>query len=216
MSSIFNEVDEELRRERLKQVWERYSVFIVGIALLIIIGVGGWRGYEWWQAKRAAEAGAVFEQAVTLVAEGKYQEAEEAFARIAADDTAYRTLAKFRHAGELARRDRDAAVKIFDSLVADTAVPAPLQDLARVRGGMLLVDTASLDDMRARMEPATAGGRVFRHSARELMAFAAWKAGNATATKQWFDAIMADQQTPLGVRTRVEMLMALSAPQAGS
>ena len=23
--------------------------------LLVVVGVGGWRGYEWWQAKQAAE-----------------------------------------------------------------------------------------------------------------------------------------------------------------
>ena len=48
------------------------------------------------------------------------------------------------------------------------------------------------------------------------MAFAAWRAGNGSAIKQWFDAIVSDPETPSGVRTRVEMLMALSAPEARS
>jgi hypothetical protein len=216
VSDIFNEVDEELRRERLRAFWERYGGTIIGVALLIVIAVGGWRGYQWWEAKKASEAGAIFENAVTLASEGKHDEAEAAFARIAGEGSAYKTLAKLRQAAEMARRDRDGAVKIYDSLVTDGAAGPSLQDLARIRGGMLLLDTASLDDMRTRVEPATAGGRVFRHSARELMAFAAWKAGNAAATKQWYDAIVADPETPVGVRTRTEMLMALSAPEAGS
>ena len=216
MSDVFNEIDEELRRERLKQLWDRYSLFIIAAAVLIVLAVGGWRGYEWWQARKAAAAGAVFEQAVILVSEGKYEEAEAAFGRIVAEGSAYRVLAKFRQAGEMARRDRDGAVKLYDSLVSDSSIGEALQDLARLRGGMALADTASLDDMRQRLEPATAGGRVFRHSARELMAFSAWRAGNQTAIKQWFDAMVADPQTPLGIRTRAEMLMALSSPQAGT
>jgi hypothetical protein len=38
---------------------------------------------------------------------------------------------------------------------------------------------------------------------------AAWRAGDATAAKRWFDLIMTDAQTPAATRSRVEMLMAL-------
>jgi hypothetical protein len=216
VSDIFNEVDEELRRERLRQVWERYGVYVIAVALIVILGVGGWRGYQWWQARQAAQAGATFETAVTLASEGKYDEAEAAFGRIADEGTAYSVLARLRQAAEMARRDRAGAAKLYDNLVADSRIGPVMQDLARVRGGMILVDTATLEEMGQRLEPATAPGRVFRHSARELMAFAAWRAGNSTATKRWYDAILADPESPLGIRTRTEMLMALSAPDAGS
>ena len=216
MADIFNEVDEELRRERLKQFWDRYGWAVIGVALLIILGVGGWRGYQWWEARKAAEAGAIFEQAVTLASEGKHDEAQAAFARIGSEATAYRVLARMREAAELGRKDRDGAVKIYDSLAVDATIGPVLQDLARVRAAMLEIDTARLDQMKARLEPATAADRVFRHSARELMAFAAWRAGDAAATKQWFDTIVGDPETPAGIRTRTEMLMALTAPGAGS
>lgn len=216
MSDIFNEVDEEIRRERLKQFWSRYGGYVVAVALLVIIGVGGWRGYQWWHAKKAAEAGAVFESAILLASEGKNDEAEAAFGRIAEEGTAYRVLARLRQASELARKDRPGAVKLYDLLVADAKVDGTMQDLARVRGAMLMVDTAPLEEMRARLEPATEGGRIFRHSARELMMFSAWRVGNAAAVKQWSDALVADPETPVGIRTRTEMLMALPAPDARS
>lgn len=216
MSDIFNEVDEELRRQRLKDFWNRYQIFIIGAALIIILGVGGWRGYEWWQAKRAAESGAVFESAVALAADGKYEDAEKAFGKIADENTAYRVLARLRQAGELARRDRDGAVKIYDALVAEPGIGVVMQDLARVRGAQLLLDTATAGDMKTRLSGATEAGRVFRHTAREILAFASWRAGDAPGIKQWFDTIIADTDTPPGVRTRVEMLMSLSPPEAKS
>ncbi len=63
MSDIFREVDEEVRREKLKQLWERHSNLIVALALLIVLGVGGWRGYDWWETRKSAESGAAFEAA---------------------------------------------------------------------------------------------------------------------------------------------------------
>ncbi len=41
MSDIFGEVDEEVRRERLQQLWDKYSVYIIIVAVLIVAGIGG-------------------------------------------------------------------------------------------------------------------------------------------------------------------------------
>jgi hypothetical protein len=217
VADIFQEVDEEVRRERLKQLWERHSSLIVAVAVLIVVAVGGWRGYQWWESKKAAEAGAVFESAVKLAAEGKQLEAEEAFARIAAEGAGgYRTLARLRHAGQLAARDRDSAVKAYDDIVATGNTPTGLADVARLKAAMLLVDRAPLDEMRRRLEPLTAGDQAFRHTARELLAFTAWRLGDLAAAKQWLQAIVADPETPQGTRSRTEMLLALAAPEAKS
>ncbi len=212
MSDIFQEVDEEVRRERLNKLWERYGSYLIFVCVFVIAGVALWRGYEWWQGKKAAEAGAAFEQAVTLAETGKQQEAEAAFARIASDGTAgYRVLARLREAGQLARTDSKAAVAAYDGIAADPAAGQVMQDLAAVRAGMLLVDTAPYPDMRARLEPLTAGDRAFRHSARELLALAAWKSGDIAAARQWTDLIMTDPQTPSGTRSRAQVLSELIA-----
>jgi hypothetical protein len=58
VSELFDEVDEDVRRDQLKKLWDQYSIYIVAGALLIIAAVGGWRGYEYLEAKKAAEAGA--------------------------------------------------------------------------------------------------------------------------------------------------------------
>ena len=108
MSDIFREVDEEVRREQLKKLWQRYGNHVVAAAILVVAAVAAWRGYGWWEAKRAAEAGAAFEAAGNLADAGKLSEAEVAFARIAADGTAsYRHLARVREAAALAHPFRE-------------------------------------------------------------------------------------------------------------
>ena len=210
MADIFQEVDEEVRREQLKRLWERYGNFIIAACVLVVVGVGAWRGYEWWEAKKAAENGAAFEQAVTLAESGKQQEAEAAFAKLATDgSTGYRVLARLREAAELARTDRKASVAAYDGIVGDRGVGQVIQDLAALRAGYLLVDSASYGDMRARLEPLTAPERTFRHSARELLALAAWRGGEMGAARQWTEAIMTDPHTPPGLRSRAEVLSEL-------
>src|SRR5262245_50944598 len=75
VSDIFHEVDEEVRREQLKKLWERYQNLVIALIALILIGVAGWRGYEYWELKKASEAGAAFEAASLLASEGKNAEA---------------------------------------------------------------------------------------------------------------------------------------------
>lgn len=212
---IFAEVDEEVRREQLKQLWTRHGGLIVTLAVLVVLAVGGWRGYLWWEGRQAAQAGAAFEAAVALSEQGKTAEAQAAFAKIAATAPAgYRTLARFRDAATLATHDPKAGVKAYDALAADDSIGATLQDLARLRAGMLLVDSAPYDEVRKRLEPLTASGRTFRHTAREMLAFSAWHAGNVSAARHWIDMIMTDPETPASTRGRIDMLAALTGPVA--
>jgi len=212
VADIFQEVDEEVRREQLKRLWQRYGNYIIAACILLIVGVGAWRGYEWWQTRRASEAGAAFEQAVTLAEAGKHQEAEAAFAKLASDGTAsYRVLARLREAAELGRTERKAAVKAYDEIAADRSAGPVVQDLASLRTGFLLVDTAPYSEMRARLEPLAGPERVFRHSARELLALSAWKAGDMAAARRWTDMIATDPDTPPGTRSRAEVLSELIA-----
>jgi hypothetical protein len=215
LADIFQEVDEEVRRERLKQLWDRYANLIIGAALLLLAAVAGWRGYEYWESKKAAEAGAAFEAAMVLSEAGKHAEAEAAFAKIAAEGSSgYRLLARFHAAGELVETDPQAAVKAYEALAADSGLGRVMQDLATLRAGLILVDSASYDELKGRIEPLTAADRVFRNSAREILALGAWRAGDRAAAQQWIAAVMTDGEAPPGTRARMEVLMTITSADA--
>jgi hypothetical protein len=210
VSELFDEVDEEVRRDQLKKLWDQYSIYIIALALLIIAGVGGWRGYQYLEAKRAAEAGAAFDKASELSEANKHAEAEAAFADLAAKAPwGYRMLARLRTAAEIANRDKPAAAKMFDDIAADGSVGAPERDLARIRAAQLLLETTTYPNMLQRLEPATVAGATFRHTARELLALSAWRANDTAAARQWLDLIANDGESPPSLRSRAEALQAL-------
>ena len=217
MADIFHEVDEEVRRERLQKLWDSYGIYAVALVVLLIAGIGAWRGYEWWQAKKAAVAGAAFESALSLSEEGKHAAAEAAFAKIAAEAPAgYRILARLRAAAELAQAKPADAVKAYDELAADNSLGPALQDLAAVRAGMLMVDSAPLSDMQRRLGPVSEPGRTFRHSARELLALSAWRNHDFTAARRYIDMIATAGESPPRTRARAEVLSALIAAEGKS
>jgi hypothetical protein len=217
VSELFDEVDEEVRREQLKKLWDKYSIYFIALMVLIVASVGGWRGYQYLEAKKAAEAGAAFEKAVALSEQGKHAEAEAAFTELATKaPSGYRTLARLRAAAEAAARDPKAGAKMYDDIAADRGVGTEWQELARVRAAGLLLDSAGYADIQQRLEASATPGSTFRHSAREMLALSAWRNNDMTAARKWLDAIAEDGETPPSLRSRAEALQALLPPVAKS
>jgi len=231
VSDIFSEVDEDVRREELAQLWKKYGNYLFGLACLVIGAVAAWVAWDRYQDSQAAQGGAAFDAAARLIQDGKRDEGEAAFARLAADGTpGYRQLAQLRLANEIATRDAAAAVKEYDRIAAANTQQPLFRQLATVRAASLLVDTAGYDEIASRLEamakpcePAAAGWfswlwswvggsngcPAFRHSARELLALSAWRNGDAGKARRWVDAARSDPDAPGDLRQRMELLAAI-------
>jgi hypothetical protein len=217
VTDFISEVDEEVRREQLKRIWERFGALILLAAVLVVAGVGGWRGYNWWEGKKAAEFGAAFEAAVALADQNKGAEAEAAFAKIATEAPRnYQTLARFREAIELAKREPQAAVAKFDAIANDNSINESFRDASQLRATSALLDTAPYADIEKRLTPLTGPGRTFRYTAYELLALAAWRVNDEATTRKWLDIILNDSDAPANLRSRADALLALLPPVAKS
>jgi hypothetical protein len=215
LADIFHEVDEEVRRERLKRLWDRYGLYVLILAVLFVAAIAGWRGWEYYQNQRAAEFGSQFEAAAALAEAGKFAEAEKDFAKIAAEgNRGYRVLGRLREAEVTIPRDRAAAVVQFDAVAADASFDQRFRDLAAIRAGLVLVDTASLADMEKRLETVAAAG-PFRHTARELLALSAFRTGDKAALQRWSDLIAGDAESPAQMRARIQGIMLLAGIAKG-
>ncbi len=210
MSDIIREVDEELRRERLANIWKKYGGLIAFGAFLIVAATGGWRGYEYYANKQAEAASERFAAAQKLAADAtKTDEAISAFKTLSADSpAAYRLLSRFGLAAELGQKDAKEGAAAFDAIANDTSVERLMRELASVRGAALVVDTADLAEMQKRLAPALADGSAFRHSAMELLALAQIRAGNQGEAQKLFLLLAFDPETPPGLGNRAQRLQA--------
>src|SRR5262245_48066349 len=103
MSDIFREVDEDLRREQVKRLWDRFGPYVIGLAVLIVLATAGYRGWEYWEKTRADASGDRFLAALQLAADGKHTDAITALQSIADSSSGnYPIMARFRIAGEKA------------------------------------------------------------------------------------------------------------------
>src|SRR5690606_20579234 len=120
MSDIFREVDEDFRREQLREVWNRYGVYLIVVAVLIIVGTAGYRGWEYWQERQAAATGDRYLAALRMTEGDEPAEALGALEAIVADGSgAYPALAGLRlAAAKAAAGDLKGAVAGYDEVAA--------------------------------------------------------------------------------------------------
>lgn len=209
---FIREVDEEYRRDQLTQIWNRYNGVIVGIAILVVAAVGGWRYWEHYQQTQSQAAAAQYEDALRLSRDEKSKEAETALETLAKDgSTGYGLLARFRLAAELGRQNAENGASAYDALANDANVNPLWQDLARLRAAWLRIDTAEPAKLRPALERLAVPTNAWRHSARELLGLSGLKAGDMDYAGRWFDQIAADRETPQSLRQRLSVYTALVA-----
>jgi hypothetical protein len=217
MSDIFREVDEDIRRERFKKLWDRFGVYVIALAVLIVVATAGYRIYVYLQEKEAEEAGDKFTAALQLASGGKHDEAVNALSEIVADGSGgYPVLARFRIATEkVATGDKTGAVAELDAVANDGSAQPLIRDMARLRAALILVETASLADLEARIGSLAGTGNPWRNTARELLGLGAWRAGDFAAARKYFQQISDDQDKPRDIAQRADVMLALIKGKLG-
>jgi hypothetical protein len=116
--SFLREVNEEVRREQLAKLWERYGVFAIAGVILLFVGVGIYKWNESSRISREQKAGASFAAASRLAADGKTDDALKAFGEIAkSGPSGYAALARLRLAAEHVKANRTAeALAAYEAL----------------------------------------------------------------------------------------------------
>ncbi len=209
--ALFREVDEEVRQEQLKKLWDRHGNLLVALCVAIVLAVAGFKGWQAWQTKQAEAAGQSYFAMTKLAGKQQFDEALKLIPTIG--QAGYAHLAKLREAGILLAQGKDdEAVKLFDAIAADTSYDAALRDLARIRAGYALADTAKPAELATRVAGFDVEGNPWRHAAREIEANAAWKAKDYAAADKLVKTILLDPETPQGLRQRATILSDLLLP----
>jgi hypothetical protein len=209
--SFIREVNEELRQDQARALWDRFGPAFIGLAVAVVLATAAFVGWEYWVESQANKSGDEFSAALQLANSGKNDEALAALAALEKDGYgAYPLLARMRAATVLDQKgDFTGAVKEFDEVSGDGSIPDAIRDMARLRAALILVDNGTYEDVSARVEPLTADTNTLRHSAREALGLAAWKSGKAKDAIALFDQIASDDGAPRNLRQRATLMSEL-------
>jgi hypothetical protein len=210
VSDIFQEVDEDVRRERFEKLLRRYAKpIIAGVVVLVLLVAGGsyWRQYR---VEQARTAGSRFNAAALMAQQGKESDAAVAFTALAEQaGPGYAMLARLREAGARAKAgDLPGALALYDKLAADSALPKEFRDLAAIGAAFEVLDKGDAAEAERRAEAIAGKDHTYRWSAREASALAALKAGQIDKARERLTALVADADAPAGIQKRAADVLA--------
>lgn len=214
MTDIFSEIEQDLRREQVNKLWEKYGIYVIGLAVGIVVVAAVVVGWRAWVTSRAEASSEKYDALMAVAATQKPEEAAAALDAFARDATrGYAILARMQQAGELVKAgDKKGAVAALDMIANDSGVSPILRGMVEIKAGLLLVDTASYDEMDARLASLDESGNIWRNNARELLGLSAYKAKKYAEAEANFSAIVADEKSSPGLRDRAHVMQALLAP----
>jgi hypothetical protein len=214
MSDIFREIDEELRRDNIAKLWERYGQYVVGFAVVIVLitaGTVAWREYQ----QRIQRAESVrYAAAMELAQKNELARAADDFAalaRSAGDGQA--TLARLQEAALRGRAgDEAAAVAAYKAIAQDGSLDTVYRDLAALLAALHEMHSGDPKAIIAEIAALTKPDNPWRPSALEITALAHLRAGERNEARDIYKGLADDLTAPQGLRARAaEMSAALSS-----
>ncbi len=212
MTDFIQEVDEDLRREHYKRLWDKYGKFAVAAAVALVLAIAGTVAYRDWQKSRRAEDTRKLIEAVELSTTDQ-KLGPDALASLAKSASGgVGTLARLHQAAALIRANETAkAIEVYDQVAADSSVDPIFRDLAVLLASQHRADGPEAPAAALKLAPLTQDTNPWRHPALELTAAIALNQGDKSRARDIFRRLADDATASAAIRGRAaEMAAALA------
>ncbi len=206
MTDVFEEVEENIRSERLKRMARNWLPILGGILAIALVAALGWWGWQSFQTSRANAGSVAYQRGLEALQSGNTAGAETAFAEAGEKGNgAYKALALQQRAGLAVAANRiPDAIRLFDEAAKASGDPI-LRDTATYKSALLMFDNgASLEDIEARLEPLTKKGRPMVPFAQEALGMARLQFNKPAEAREVFVLLTLGQDVPDSVRQRAQ------------
>ncbi len=205
--NIIRELQEDIRRDRAKQLWDQYGTTIIGIAAAVIIGTGVGVAWKDYQSSKNQRLTGMLLAAVTQTDDEKRRSALEETAK-AAGSRAQGALAQLYLAAE-ARESGDVKEALAGYRdVGENAKDGSLRNLGRV----LAVHTAIDNSLDAEDTKPVPENNAFALSWQEAEGWKYYAAGEKDEAIKRFLSIVNDVDAPPVLRSRVLAVSSYLSP----
>lgn len=215
-NSLFREVEDDLRHERLVKLWKRYGAMAIAAAVLIVVVVAGYQVHKSMQDSERMEQAATLDKAEAALRARDADGAVKLLAELEkTGNDGYRTLARLRHASVLLAQNKTAeARELFAQVASDADALPAYRDLAVVQDALAGLESDDPKAIEDKLQPLTVAGHPWRHTALEISALAMAKQGDPARAVKALDGILDDPDTTPDRRAMVQSLRTVFARDA--
>lgn len=211
---FINQVEEELRHEKLSALWKKWQFVVYAAIAAVILGVGGREAWNWYSTTTAGKASDEFTAALQSMQKGEFDAAQSKLdALIKTAPAGYKSLA-MQSKAEIALRKGDAvgAQKMLEE-AAKTGPDEDLQSAAAIKAAYLAMEKEDLDQLTGRLKPVTDRKGPFAAMAQEILAAKALDEGKNGEARLKYQSLALMLDAPEAVKQRAQLALTLLPPE---
>ncbi len=203
-----DEVNEELRRQQLKSIWDRFGIYVIGFAVLIVLSVGGNEIMNYLNNRLSQRESIAFDNALTLIEEGNDSTGLDQLIKLTESKTGYKGLAFFRLSSEsLSNGNHQEAIDYLKKASLDKTLTNSLRVFAKIKAGLILVDNGNVSEVDVLLGEVIENGGPFSFHAKEILALALINDGRDLEAQEIFQEIANDASAPPVLVRRAEIFL---------
>jgi hypothetical protein len=206
--TFYREVDEELRRDQMRSLWQRYGKLAIAGVVLFLAAIAG---AIWWNNQQEVKAGQQGQELLAAFDDVGRGQKKAAIPRL--DALAKSEAPGYKAAGLLTKadlaieaNDLKGAAALFQQIANDQSLDQIYRDLATVRLTHVQMDTLQPQQVIDRLKGFAVAGNPWFGSAGEMVALSYLKLGKTKEAGQLFAAMAKDQKVPESIRSRATQM----------
>ena len=209
--AFIREVTEEVKNDNLKQMWEKYGLYIILLVVLAITGAVSFEGFKSWRRTQSETWSDTYAYALNLENQGKYDESLKVLEQMEkTGGNIYSDIARLQTANILLEQGKnDEAVKILEEISADKSISKKLRDVSIIKLASYKLDNAPREEIDALLQPLIKENGSWTNIAKEMTAMAAIRDGKIDEAQAIYSEILNTPNLPDGLKMRVQDMLSV-------
>ena len=184
---IISEIEEDLQKERLKKYWSLYGKYISSVIILVVISIGGWQFYNFWENKKNNDASNNFLN-ILSISNDDINQAINKINELPDLPNGYEFLLKFKKASLLQKTgEKLKAQLVWEELYSDKSIDSDYKDIAIISS---LMNNYDQPDLIVRLDDIIKNNVYFSNLSKELKANILFENGKIQESKDLFNEIL--------------------------
>ena len=212
MANIFNEVDEDIRKERYKKLWSRYGKYLIGLILSIILVFSI---NQYLVSKNIADNKKLLEiyfAASEDIEKKQFELANESLNKIYNDKND--TLAAFSafklSESFLKNNNKIGAIASLENIFSNDSFETIYRELALYKYIMINFDVLEISNIESKINTINTKERQLNPYFKELIGIKYITTGDKAKAASIFNELSSSENTPFDLKIRLEKLIQIA------
>ncbi len=210
--AFIKEVDEDLKNENLKKLWNKYGIYIIILVVVALTTAVSYESIKKWYQQKLQQWSDSYAYALSLQNQGKYDESMDTFSYIAQQDYGiFSELAEMQKATILLNQKKnDEAFAIMNNIINNPSFNSHLRDTVILKLASYKLENAPIDEIQQLLaQIANDDANSWQTSAQEMLALAYLRDGNISQAQNLYNQILENSKTSEAAKNRIRDILAV-------